>query len=316
MIPGEFIFLNRLANEMYKTDIFFLPLKVVNSKNGRFSKLSVFNISFAMAYFKRMKIKFYKFHGAGNDFLMIDNRDMKFIPDIRIIEFLCSRHFGVGADGLITLQNSQQHDFEMRYYNSDGNESTMCGNGGRCIVSFARMLGIVSKTAVFEAIDGIHEATVLKSIKEEDLIKLEMLDVENIEAGSGYAILNTGSPHYVKFVDNPSQIDVFQEGKKVRNNKAFLPDGINVNFIRVIQNEVEIRTYERGVENETLACGTGAVAAAIVTNLRHPEMVSPIPILARGGKLNVHFENQNGVFKNIWLEGPARFVFSGEIEVV
>lgn len=262
-----------------------------------------------------MNIKFNKFHGAGNDFLMIDNRDREFVPDRNLIEFLCSRHFGVGADGLITLQNSQHHDFEMRYYNSDGNESTMCGNGGRCIASFARMLGIVEKTTVFEAIDGIHEAAILRHNKEEDLIKLKMLDVCQIETGFDYTILNTGSPHYVKFVDNPAVIDVFQEGNKIRYDKAFLPDGINVNFIRIIQNEVEIRTYERGVENETLACGTGAVAAAIAANLRHPGNVSPVEMLARGGKLKVHFENQNGVFRNIWLEGPARFVFRGEIDV-
>jgi len=261
-----------------------------------------------------MRIKFFKYHGAGNDFLMIDNRDRVFVPNRNLIDFLCSRHFGVGADGLITLQNSQQHDFKMHYYNADGNESTLCGNGGRCISSFARMLGIIEKTTVFEAIDGIHEAIILNHKKEEDLVKLKMLDVCQIETSFDYFILNTGSPHYVKFVDNPALIDVFQEGKKIRNDKAFLPDGINVNFIRIIQNEVEIRTYERGVENETLACGTGAVAAAIAVNLRHPEIVSPISVLARGGKLKVHFENQNGVFRNIWLEGPARFVFSGEIE--
>jgi diaminopimelate epimerase len=276
--------------------------------------LSGLSISFALVYFIQMKIKFFKFHGAGNDFLMIDNRDREFVPDRNLIGFMCSRHFGVGADGLITLQKSQHHDFEMRYYNSDGNESTMCGNGGRCIASFARMLGIVEKTTVFAAIDGIHEAIILNHRKEDDLVKLKMLDVGQVETSFDFFILNTGSPHYVKFVDNPSQVDVFQEGKKIRNDKAFFPDGINVNFVGVFQNEVVIRTYERGVEDETLACGTGAVAAAIAANLRHPGIVSPVDMLAKGGKLKVHFENQNGVFKNIWLEGPARFVFRGEIE--
>jgi len=262
-----------------------------------------------------MMIIFNKFHGAGNDFLIIDNRNRKFIPDQKIIESLCDRHFGIGADGLITLQNSDEYDFEMHYYNSDGNESTMCGNGGRCIVSFARMSGIVKDRAIFQAIDGVHEGLILQQNSFEDIVKLKMLDVNDISFEKDYYLLNTGSPHYVKFVDKPDTTDVFNEGRRIRNLPRFSPQGINVNFISVRQNEVIMRTYERGVENETLACGTGAVAAAISANLLLPEMVSPVTLSAKGGQLKVHFEKEKGKYFNIWLEGPARFVFKGGIEL-
>lgn len=262
-----------------------------------------------------MKIEFYKFHGAGNDFVMIDNCNHHFIPRHETIEFLCDRHFGIGADGLITLQNSSEHDFEMHYYNSDGNESTMCGNGGRCIVSFARMKGIVKNKAVFKAIDGIHEGFILQSSTVEDIVKLKMVNVEKINQEQQFTILNTGSPHCVIFSDDPNTMDVFAEGRRIRNLPRFSPEGINVNFIRIDQNKVHIRTFERGVENETLACGTGAVAVAIAANFSNPEIVSPVMVVARGGELKVHFEKHDGNYFNIWLEGPARFVFKGEIEV-
>lgn len=262
-----------------------------------------------------MNIEFYKFHGAGNDFVMIDNRTRHFIPQPETVEFLCDRHFGVGADGLITLENSSEHDFEMRYFNSDGNESTMCGNGGRCIVSFARMKGIVKNKSVFGAIDGIHEGIILHSKPAEDIVKLKMVNIEKVCQENEFTILNTGSPHCVKFTDMANTLDIFAEGRRIRNLPQFSPDGINVNFCRIDQKKVHIRTYERGVENETLACGTGAVAAAIAANFSNPEIVSPVMVVARGGVLKVHFEKNVGNYFNIWLEGPARFVFKGEIEV-
>ena len=262
-----------------------------------------------------MKIEFYKFHGAGNDFLIIDNRSRYFIPKSETIELLCDRHFGVGADGLITLEDSTEHDFEMRYFNADGNESTMCGNGGRCIVSFARLKGIVKSQAIFKAIDGIHEGIILQSMHVEDIVKLKMVNVEEVLLVNQFTILNSGSPHCVNFTEDIGTLDVFAEGRRIRNLPQFSPEGINVNFVRLHENAVHIRTYERGVESETLACGTGAVAASIAANFSDPRVVSPVSVVAKGGTLKVYFEKNEGKYFNIWLEGPARFVFKGEIEV-
>lgn len=260
-----------------------------------------------------MTYTFYKYQGTGNDFIIIDNRDMRFNrKDNALVAKLCDRRFGIGADGLILLQNKQGYDFEMVYYNSDGNESSMCGNGGRCIVAFAHKLGLLNEKARFTAIDGEHEA-ILKG----DQISLKMADVNEIEKNADFYFLSTGSPHYVKFVKDIEHYNVFEEGKKVRYNKRFKEKGTNVNFIEKQNNSLFVRTYERGVEGETYSCGTGVTAAALIAALTGTSTAAEnCAIKTLGGKLNVHFKRKSeNSFDNIWLEGPATFVFKGEIEL-
>ncbi|MFW6101370.1 MAG: diaminopimelate epimerase, partial [Bacteroidota bacterium] len=203
---------------------------------------------------------FHKYHGAGNDFIIINNRQGVFPPDKNVIKRLCRRRFGIGADGLMFLETSAEADFYMRYFNSDGNESTMCGNGGRCIVSFAYDQGLIDKKTRFLASDGPHEAV----IRDDNLVALKMQDVERVKTLGEHYFVDTGSPHYVRFVDDPEQVNVYEEGRKIRYNSQFSETGVNVNFVSLEEgDQIAIRTYERGVENETLACGTGAVASAI-----------------------------------------------------
>jgi diaminopimelate epimerase len=251
---------------------------------------------------------FYKYQGTGNDFVMIDNRESAYLPTTEQNRLLCDRKFGVGADGLICLQPSEAYDFEMLYFNADGNESTMCGNGGRCLVAFAKQLGIIQDKAIFNAIDGLHEAT----IDENNWVELKMVNVHHIEVNDSYFILNTGSPHYVKFVEDVSQIDVYQAGKAIRYNERFQQEGINVNFVAIKGDVIDVVTYERGVEDETLSCGTGVTAAAIAFSyMKHG--VSNVPIQTKGGKLAVKFTKTERGFENIWLCGPATYVFEGKI---
>ena len=205
-----------------------------------------------------MKIQFYKYHGTGNDFILIDNRKKEINLDTHQIAMLCDRHFGIGADGLMMLENAAGYDFRMVYYNSDGNESTMCGNGGRCITAFAHKLGLIENHASFVAIDGVHHA----KINADKNISLDMIDVTNIEHYEDHLILNTGSPHYITWVKDTDKVDVFYEGRKIRNHERFQPKGININFVQRLNDGIKVRTYERGVENETLSCGTGVTAAA------------------------------------------------------
>ena len=265
-------------------------------------------------------MKFWKYQGAGNDFIMVDQREQQWLTraDTQQIEQLCDRRFGIGADGLILLQNHPEYDFEMVYFNSDGRESSMCGNGGRCIVAFAWHLGIVDKSCRFLAIDGEHEAKISKTGKELG-VDLKMIDVPSVEKIGDAYILNTGSPHYVRFVKNLDQLDMVTEGRAVRYAEPWKKEGINVNLVAgTAQNhQYSIRTYERGVEDETYACGTGATAAAIATFLSEGGAMGRfgIGMQTKGGNLVINaLANGDGSFSDIWLYGPAVQVFEGEIQ--
>ncbi|MCB2195140.1 MAG: diaminopimelate epimerase [Bacteroidetes bacterium] len=259
-----------------------------------------------------MKFNFYKYQGTGNDFVIMDNRELKVKFTEQQINTLCDRRFGIGADGLMLLENDADYDFAMKYFNSDGKESTMCGNGGRCLVSFAKRLGIIDKETQFKAIDGIHKAI----LNNDETISLEMQDVSGVNAVNNNYYLNTGSPHYVLFRDEIDKIDVINRGREIRYSGEFKPDGTNVNFVEFKNNELYVRTYERGVENETLSCGTGATASAISASIHTKTDKSSYRIITKGGNLKVSFEKiDNKSFKNIWLTGPATFVFKGEITI-
>jgi diaminopimelate epimerase len=258
-----------------------------------------------------MQLPFFKYQGTGNDFIIIDNRAMNFDrADTALVARLCDRRFGIGADGLMLLQNKQGFNFEMVYYNSDGNESSMCGNGGRCIVQFARTLGLVKDKAHFLATDGEHEALVKHST-----IALKMNNVSKVEMSGGFAYLNTGSPHYVEFVNDVEHLNVFEKGKAIRNNSRFKEEGTNVNFAEKKYNQLFVRTYERGVEAETFSCGTGVTAAALVASLKGVSTeTEQCEIKTLGGNLTVSFKKHpDNSFTDIWLDGPATFVFKGEI---
>lgn len=260
-----------------------------------------------------MQISFDKYQGTGNDFILIDNRKNEIQLTTEQIAFLCNRHFGIGADGLMLLELEPGVDFKMVYFNSDGNESSMCGNGGRCITAFAQSLGIVSDKVRFLAIDGLHEAT----IGREGLVALKMNDVKTVETGDDFFYLNTGSPHYVKLVEGIKNYNVFEEGKKIRNSERFITEGTNVNFIEKTEDGIFVRTYERGVEDETLSCGTGVTAAALVAAMNGiSSQKNSCKIETLGGKLTVKFDKVlESNFYNIWLEGPANFVFYGSIKI-
>ncbi|MEC5394436.1 diaminopimelate epimerase [Bergeyella sp. RCAD1439] len=256
-------------------------------------------------------IEFYKYQGTGNDFIMIDNRDLQFPKQQPFIEKLCDRRFGIGGDGLILLETDENDafDFRMVYYNADGNESTMCGNGGRCLVAFAHFLDVFEEKCRFIAIDGPHEAQI-----DNGIVKLKMIDVEKIEKDGEDFVLNTGSPHYVRYVDSLQTLDVYQEGRNLRNAEAYKSEGINVNFVEKKDDQtLFVRTYERGVEDETYSCGTGATAAALTFLKSTPKNSVAIKVL--GGNLKVYAEQNNDHFHNIWLEGPAQQVFRGKIDL-
>ena len=260
-----------------------------------------------------MQFTFYKYQGTGNDFIMIDNRQLQFPKnDTKLIEKLCDRRFGIGGDGLILLENDDTTNFKMVYYNSDGNQSTMCGNGGRCLVAFAKKLNIIENDATFMAVDGLHHAT----IDENDTVSLQMIDVSEIKIHSDYTFLNTGSPHHVLQVQNLENLEVKNEGSKIRYSDLYGQTGSNVNFVNQIsENEFSIRTYERGVEDETLSCGTGATAVAIAMHSTKMTNSNNIQINVQGGKLEVSFDIQNGVYKNVFLKGPAIFVFETALTI-
>jgi len=260
-----------------------------------------------------MNIVFYKYQGTGNDFILIDDRNGEYNSLNKAqIEKLSDRRFGIGADGLILLQQADGYDFKMKYYNSDGNESSMCGNGGRCIAQFAFDLGIVANKTNFIASDGPHDAEILSG-----LVKLKMKDVADIKMIDDFFILNTGSPHYVQWVEEAGEVDVFFEGKKVRNSEPFKQEGINVNFVQNLQSVIKVRTYERGVENETYSCGTGVVASALVKVFTDfpTDGDYEINVETLGGKLSVKATREGNGFKNVWLIGPATYVFKGSIEI-
>lgn len=255
-----------------------------------------------------MDLHFYKYHGAGNDFVIIDNRKLTFDADnISLVARLCDRRFGIGADGLMLLQNHPAYDFEMRYFNSDGREASMCGNGGRCITAFAHKLGIIGHTTTFMAVDGVHEAF----LEEDGDISLRMGDVTRVESVGNDYFLNTGSPHFVRFVDSLEGFDVVGEGRAVRYGDRFRKEGTNVNFVVMEGSHLTVYTYERGVEDETLACGTGITASALSAALKSGLQKGRFSVTAKGGKLAVSFEKAGDGFTNIWLRGPAAFVFEG-----
>lgn len=262
-----------------------------------------------------MEIPFFKFHGAMNDFVVLDGRNTA-VPElsIKLVQLLCNRRSGIGADGVILLKE-QTNGLRMVYYNSDGKEGSMCGNGGRCFAAFARMLGLAGEQVDFEAYDGPHRAYVLESNNNQYTVQLEMSDVTGVEQLNNCMVLDTGSPHYITFVDDLDAVDVFNEGKSIRNSQPFAKDGINVNFVQPKSGALHIRTYERGVEAETMACGTGSVAAAIAAY--ESGLVSSsknIIINTRGGQLQVSFEKNNGAYHHVTLTGPAEFVFKGSFQ--
>lgn len=259
-------------------------------------------------------LRFYKYQGTGNDFVMIDNRTGFFPKENKeLVASLCNRRFGVGGDGLILLEEAAGYDFKMVYYNADGSESTMCGNGGRCLVAFAKQLNIIDHQCQFIAIDGEHRA----KVNEDGTVSLQMIDVSEIKIESKYSYLNTGSPHHVQIVRELGRYDVFNRGKEIRDSKLYAPKGINVNFVEQEgPNHFRIRTFERGVEDETLSCGTGATAVAIAMYAQGKCDDHNVHIDVEGGSLMISFETKDRQsYKNIVLSGPAKLVFEGTIEI-
>lgn len=259
-----------------------------------------------------MNLSFYKYQGTGNDFIIVDNRNNSTELSTTQVKKLCDRRFGIGADGLMLLNNKNGYDFEMIYYNADGRESSMCGNGGRCLVKFAYNIGIRKKQYHFIAVDGEHVATV----EDNGWVYLKMKDVSGIEkAHYTDAVLDTGSPHYVKHINDLQHFDVVKYGKEIRYNDDFKQKGINVNFVEQIDDSIFVRTYERGVEDETLSCGTGVTAAALVY-AHNDNGFNHVDVKTLGGRLAVQFDKKSeNIFENIWLCGPAEFVFRGDIEI-
>lgn len=258
-----------------------------------------------------MLLQFYKYQGTGNDFVIIDNRNGNIQLSNEQVALLCDRHFGIGADGLMLLNKHKSFDFEMVYYNADGALGTMCGNGGRCLTKFAFDKGIHPKNYHFIASDGEHHAIIDKN----GWVQLKMIDIQEISSDGDITILNTGSPHYIKPVSDLSNYDVFTEGKKIRYNETYNQEGINVNFVEWNEKELFVRTYERGVENETYSCGTGVTAAAIAMSadtIGNQET----KIKTLGGSLLIKFNKVDAkYYDNVWLCGPALFVFEGQITI-
>lgn len=260
-----------------------------------------------------MKAKFFKYQGTGNDFVIFDNRGGEFNGlSTEEVKQLCDRRFGIGADGLMLLNAHPDYDFEMKYYNADGRESSMCGNGGRCLVKFAYDKGIIKSAYKFLAVDGEHEA----EVDFDGTVSLKMNDVESIRFIDNHFVLNTGSPHYVEITEDVMKLDVFNKGRQIRYSNAFAEKGINVNFVEQTQepDQIIVRTYERGVEDETFSCGTGVTAAAIVCH-HNDNGFNRVEVKTKGGELSVEYDKIGDSFKNIWLSGPAEKVFEGEIEI-
>lgn len=260
-----------------------------------------------------MTTSFCKYQGTGNDFVIFDQMKTATNFSHDQIREICDRRFGVGADGVMLLRPSQTSDFKMVYFNADGNESSMCGNGGRCLVHFALSKGYISEKTTFEAIDGIHQAEVLS--KNDAVVALHMNDVSKLEKYKDGFVLNTGSPHFVQFINDVEYADIIKEGKAIRYNDDFKTEGINVNLVELIDNGIYVRTYERGVEDETLSCGTGVTASVIAASSSGKIKGTSSKVKTRGGDLEVRFMNTNNVFTNIWLIGPAVCVFKGELAI-
>lgn len=259
-----------------------------------------------------MKIEFYKYQGAGNDFVIIDNR-MDFFPkeNVELIKKICDRRFGVGADGLMLLENVKGFDFRMVYFNADGFPGSMCGNGGRCLVSFAHSLDLFDRETSFQANGERYTARMANG-----QVSLQMLDVDELKASDDHVFLDTGSPHHVQFEKNVKELDVFARGRKIRFGDPYREAGTNVNFVeQVDENTFKVRTYERGVENETLSCGTGVTAVALASYYLGKTRSNKLKIQTEGGDLQVDFTAENGKFSNVILTGPATFVYKGNIEI-
>ena len=259
-----------------------------------------------------MLIHFYKYQGTGNDFVIIDNRHNSFDFTREQVAFLCDRRFGVGADGLMLLNSHANYDFEMKYYNADGGESSMCGNGGRCLVKFASEVGIIKSEYHFIATDGEHDA----SIETNGHVALKMNDVSSVKTDNNVHILNTGSPHYVEMASDVMNMNVYEKGRAIRYSKEFHDHGINVNFVEQTEepDTIIVRTYERGVEDETYSCGTGVTAAALVS-YHNENGYNYVNVKTKGGLLGVEYDKVEDSFKNIWLIGPATKVFEGDIDL-
>ncbi len=260
-----------------------------------------------------MQLEFYKYQGTGNDFVMIDNRSGFFPKEkVQLVARLCDRRFGIGADGLILLENDEATDFRMVYYNSDGNLSSMCGNGGRCLVAFAKYLKVINDNCTFIATDGLHHA----SVATDGIVSLQMIDVTNIKKENDYTFMNTGSPHHVQMVEDLEHYNVKENGASLRYSSLYGAAGSNINFVKKINEDTfSLRTYERGVEDETLACGTGATAVAIAMHVTGQTNASSIKLNVEGGKLSVSFDKKGDKFTNVFLIGPAEFVFKGVVEL-
>ena len=257
-----------------------------------------------------METTFYKYQATGNDFILIDNRKSVIdTSDINLIKKIADRNFGIGSDGVILIENDPQYDFNMIFHNPDGSQS-FCGNGSRCVAMFANYLGMIDDKTQFRAYDGVHSATVTK-----DLVRLKLNDVHSVRLFADGIFVDIGSPHYIQFVSKVEQFDVLKEGKIIRYSGLFGTEGTNVNFVEMQgKDKIYVRTYERGVENETLSCGTGVTACAIAANLKKYQ--SPVNIYTRGGELRVEF-NKNGSeeFTDIYLSGPAEMIFKGTIDL-
>ncbi len=259
-----------------------------------------------------MNIQFFKYQGTGNDFILIDNRQQIFPKnDTKFIKKLCDRRFGIGADGLILLENDKISDFKMVYYNADGNESSMCGNGGRCIVAFARQLNVIENETTFVAVDGAHYA----KISADGTVSLQMKEVSEIKFAADYVFLNTGSPHHITLVDDVKSVPVKEAGSQIRYSDLYGKAGSNVNFVEIISDSLlAVRTYERGVEDETLSCGTGVTAAAIAVNAIGKTTANEISLLVEGGQLKVTFQKEGSRYTRVFLIGPAIYVFEGQVD--
>ena len=262
-------------------------------------------------YIYTVNIPFFKYQGTGNDFVMIDNRMGAFpLQDKQRIAAICDRRFGVGADGVIVLQNHNTADFVMHYFNADGQLGSFCGNGGRCVVAFAKHLGIIDKQTNFAAFDGFHDATISGNI-----VSLSMRDVDHVQTYPTHAFLDTGSPHHIEFVRDAKSLDVRTQGALIAHNDTYGEEGTNVNFVEVgAAREIQVRTFERGVENETLSCGTGVTAAALAAFSTGKVTNSKIEVHTLGGVLTVSFTPSGKGFSDIVLTGPTELVFSGTLE--
>ena len=259
-----------------------------------------------------MEFEFQKYHGAGNDFILINDQSEKFpFKNSDRIRSLCDRKFGIGADGLIVIRNHDKFDFEMFYFNSDGKQGSLCGNGSRCAVAYRVKEGLMKNRVIFKAIDGIHSA----KAESNNIFSLSLKDVKKIEHDKSALFLDTGSPHYVKLVENLDDINVRVEGSLIRNSDKYKKQGVNVNFVKIIgSSQIKIRTYERGVEDETLSCGTGSVASSIAFHFLKLTESNKIKVETNGGILEVEFNFMSDIYRDICLKGPAEEVFSGKIK--